>query len=181
MTITLRFDGLYRPLNTGTGKIRTTAGLMCYGWVILRDGIVIGRGHGGYVRSNNASSHIAEYLGLIEGLEALADMGLTNEAVVIIGDARSVIDQMRGEASVSAERIRGFYQRAKRCAARFRAITWQWSPRKTNHDADALTRRALRQIRANPESYTEILNQKHPRFTPILDLRVFQASGLSLV
>lgn len=179
MTIILRFDGLYRPLTAS--RQRASAGLMCYGWIVTRGGMLIGRGHGGYVRAADASSHIAEFLGLIEGLEALADMHFEDQRVIIIGDARSVIDQMRGTAAVSAERVQPFYRRAQRSAERFSRLTWEWAPRSTNQAADALTRRALRQIRANPQSYLEILNQKHPRFLPVLDLRVFQSSGLAFV
>ena len=93
--ITLRFDGLFRTLYPNNNPEEKT-GLMCYGWVIYRDGRLVAHGHGAYARPEDASSNSAEYLALIEGLHALRDMGIKHEPVEIIGDARSVIDQMVG-------------------------------------------------------------------------------------
>jgi ribonuclease HI len=150
--LTLEFDGLFRsaPREMFLGE---DAGFMCYGWVILRDGVVIARGHGGYVRAREASSNVAEYLGLIEGLEALLDLQNGREPVLVCGDAKSIIEQMQGFASVSAISIKPLYRKARKLARRFRRIYWNWTPRRNNQTADALTRRALRQIRAYPQHY----------------------------
>jgi ribonuclease HI len=180
--LSLQFDGLYRgaPQNLHLGQ---GAGVMCYGWVILRGKSVIARGHGGYVRGKEASSNVAEYLALIEGLEALLDMGAENEPVMITGDAKSVIEQMQGLASVSAHSIRPLYRRARKLFTRFQRVSWCWTPRANNQEADALTRRALRQLRANPSHYEQVLASLIPgkengrtasRLTPVLDLRIFQ-------
>lgn len=185
--LTLRFDGLYRPL-TQEGGTAPHAGVMCYGWVISRNGKPIARGHGGYMRRNDASSNIAEYLGLIEGLEALLDMGAEDEAVEIIGDARSVIDQMVGRAAVNSASTRPLYRRAQRLASRFRRLLWTWTPRRKNHAADQLTRRAMKQIRANTRQYRETIHalemEQHPDCSrtlfPLLNLRVYQPGGLSV-
>lgn len=178
----LQFDGLFReaPHNLHLGE---GAGVMCYGWVILRGQSIVARGHGGYVRGKEASSNVAEYLALIEGLEALLDAGAANEAVVITGDAKSVIDQMLGMAAVSAHSIRPLHRRARKLFARFRRAQLRWMPRSNNQEADALTRRALRQLRANPSHYESVLASFVPgqrktnpsRLTPVLDLRLFQA------
>jgi ribonuclease HI len=184
--LTLQFDGLFRnaPQEMNLGE---NAGFMCYGWVILRDGVVVARGHGGYARSCDASSNVAEYLGLIEGLEALLDMHAGSDgAVEICGDAKSVIEQMEGCAAVTATSIKPLYRRARKLAANFAQIQWSWTPRRNNHTADALTRRALRQIRANPEEWQAALEsfdllrrsgQVSNKLTSILDLRLYQAAG----
>ena len=176
MTLTLRFDGLYMGIPKKSSKF-TSAGFMCYGWIIFRGNQVIAHGHGGYVRARNASSHIAEYLGLIEGLQALQDMGVRDEPVTIFGDAKSLIDQMRGSAAVNSEHIRPLYQKAIRAAAGFTHLVWEWQPRRNNREADALTRRALRQIRANPASYIPELyrstGRRNARLQPVLDLCVY--------
>lgn len=179
--LTLQFDGLFRsvPYQMQPGD---NAGFMCYGWVILRDQHVIARGHGGYTRNKGASSNVAEYLALVEGLEALLDMNISGETVLVCGDAKSVIDQMEGCATVSAGSIKPLYRRACKLAKKFRGISWIWTPRHLNQTADALTRRALRQIRAHPEQYEAVLNtlnkrgngrQPSTRLRPILDLRIY--------
>lgn len=183
----MRFDGLYRAFNDEAGS-HPRAGVMCYGWVIERDGRVVARGHGGYARREDASSNLAEYLGLIEGLSALYDMNACREEVEVIGDARSVIEQMQGRAAVNAASTRELYRKATRLAAHFAHLTWTWTPRRKNQDADQLTRRAIRQIRANPEQYRAAIRQiEDPELPPgkarhllsLLDLRVFQPQGFS--
>lgn len=185
--LTLQFDGLFReaPEDWHLGD---NAGFMCYGWIILRDGISIARGHGGYARCQDASSNVAEYLALIEGLEALLDMRAVQEGITICGDAKSIIEQMDGRASVSAASIKPLHRKARKLAAQFQKIYWSWTPRRNNHTADALTRRALRQIRADPESceaallamsrYAEKRKKSRSsgakRLHPLLDLRMYQ-------
>ena len=180
--LTLQFDGLYRGAPYDL-HLQGSAGFLCYGWVIWRSGTVIARGHGGYIRGKDASSNVAEYLALIEGMEALIDMGAQEDFVLISGDAKSIIEQMQGEAMVSAESIKPFYRKARKLAERFTRASWQWAPRRFNQQADALTRRALRQIKANPRQYEkefQSLNSLHKsgreadRLMPVLDLRIYQ-------
>jgi ribonuclease HI len=175
--LTLQFDGLFRGAPQFF-NLNKDAGFMCYGWVILRDNTVIARGHGGYVSSQEASSNVAEYLGLVEGLEALYDMQATGEPVLICGDAKSVIEQMQGIASVSASSIKPLHRRAARLAQHFHYIYWKWTPRRNNHTADSLTRRAWRQICAYPEKYETIFQgSRHTmRMHAVLDLRMFQVA-----
>lgn len=175
--LTLQFDGLFRCAPNEL-HLSDDAGVMCYGWVILRDDLFVARGHGGYARGQDASSNVAEYLALIEGLEALIDMQSHNEPIVICGDAKSVIEQMQGKASVYAGSIKPLYRKARKLAHQLNHIEWVWTPRRNNHTADALTRRALRQIRANPEQFEgAFVNRGRPshRLLPILDLRMYQA------
>ncbi len=174
--LTLEFDGLFRGAPSEL-KLGGDAGFMCYGWVILREGVVIARGHGGYARARGASSNVAEYLGLIEGLEALSDLLAHGETVLVCGDAQSVIEQMEGKASVSASSIKPMNRKARALARQFKRIYWAWSPRRYNVTADALTRRALKQIRANPEQYEGVFmrrGQPSGRLHSILDLRIYQ-------
>ena len=189
--ITLRFDGLFRGLvETDSpkfieGELRR-AGILCYGWVITRNGRVIAQGHGAFARARGATSNVAEYLALIEGLDALADMDVQSEAVEVIGDARSIIEQMKGSASVSAQGIYPLYARASRLAHRFKKLHWSWKPRKYNKAADLLSRRAIQQVRSSTSSYEEALDRlgvslkgkDGTRLVPLLDLRIYQARGL---
>ena len=186
--LTLRFDGLYRAFSEDKSA-QSHAGVMCYGWVIEREGTPVARGHGGYARREEASSNNAEYLGLIEGLSALCDMGCEGEAIEVIGDARSVIEQMQGSAAVNSPSTRPLYRRALRLAGRFKRMRWTWTPRRKNHDADLLTRRAMRQIAANPTQYRAAISavedpsvprRKYTYLFSLLDLRVYQPLGLSV-
>lgn len=183
---TLQFDGLFRSIPNHSE--RTQAGFMCYGWVIFHDDVPIARGHGCYARGRDATSNIAEYLALVEGLEALLDLGIRHEPIRVIGDARSIIDQMTGEAVVSADRIKPLHQRATRLSECFSSLEWMWIPRRANQEADQLTRRAMRQVRANEDHYLAAIQEIHPqnkhsqhmrKFLPLLDLRVYQPVGLS--
>jgi ribonuclease HI len=176
MMLTLEFDGLFRGAPDHL-HLNDDAGFLCYGWVILRDGVVIARGHGGYARAQSASSNVAEYLALIEGLEALLDLHATEEIVMVCGDAKSIIEQMEGYAHVSATSIVPLHRRAARLARQFRSIYWEWTPRRYNHTADSLTRRALSQIRAIRGGHDRaFLNHGQPsaKLRSLLDLRMFQ-------
>jgi ribonuclease HI len=179
---TLQFDGLFRGISRENND-KSKAGFLCYGWIILQDERVIARGHGAYARGRDATSNIAEYLALIEGLDALQDMGVIDEPVRIIGDAKGVIDQMQGLADVTSPLTLPLYRRAMRLARAFRLLKWEWTPRRLNHQADQLTRKAMRQVRRDDRSFWATiqaieLNDESitasRRFLPILDLRVYQ-------
>lgn len=142
---TLRFDGLYRSGWLDPASHETA--LMCYGWLIYKHGAVIARGHGGLVRDDIASSNTAEYLALIEGLSALYDLGIIHESIQAVGDSKSVIEQMSGTAGVNSPRVKTLYRKATRLSRRFSHLNWLWEPRKRNHAADELTRRAYKQIK----------------------------------
>lgn len=150
--LTLHFDGLFREISPNS-KTEHQSGIMCYGWLILRRGIQIAQGHGAYARGSKASSNIAEYLALIEGLDALLDFVKEDEPVCICGDAKSIIEQMRGTAQITAPNIKPLHRRAILLANQFAQIEWNWMPRKNNRLADSLTRKALRQIRRDRQSY----------------------------
>lgn len=184
----LQFDGLIRQVKGNTGK-DSKAGIMCYGWLIFRNGVLVAKGHGVYARSKDATSNVSEYLALIEGLEALQDMGVKQEKVEIRGDAKSIIDQMQGIAAVNSPRMRPLHRRAKRLIRGLNDLSWFWTPRKQNREADFLTRHALRQIRQDTASYSAVVHDIDPdnqrgakkqgkTFLSLLDLRVFQPSGL---
>lgn len=172
----LEFDGLFR---TTDDEQPASAGIMCYGWRILRGKRVIAQGHGTFARGRNANSNIAEYLALVEGLEALRDMGVTDERVLVCGDAKSVINQMEGLAGVSSAAVRPLHERARRLASAFPNLRWDWLPRCHNRAADALSRHALRRLRHDPARYESILQKLRTtrlagRLMDLGGLRVYQ-------
>ena len=176
---TLHFDGLFRGLPVKRRMEGNNAGFLSYGWLISRDTQLLARGHGVCARSRDATSNVAEYLALIEGLEALFDMGELHETIAVCGDARCIIDQMRGVSSVHSERIRPLYHRASRLAEHFDRLFWQWTPRRENRAADLLTRVAMRQARLDRGSYQQAVeaidpqNAQNGKFLTLLDLRVY--------
>ena len=120
---TLQFDGLYRrfPIQSGTS---TKAGFMCYGWLISKDNLVVARGYGGYTWQNGAGSVVAEYLAMIEGMEALLDLGIKKQPVNICGDAKTIIEQMQEKAAVLSPIIKPVKERARELANQFDAVSW---------------------------------------------------------
>ncbi len=175
MLYTLHFDGLYRSGWYRDQNHVAPRDIMCYGWLVEKNGRVIARGHGGLLHRTLASSNYAEYIALIEGLEALRDLGLEREEIHIIGDAKSVIDQMTGHARVSSDQVRGLHQRAQRLSRWFYNLHWRWAPRQQNRDADTLTRKALKQIRLSSEyNNASGVFQKRSGIIQLLDLRMIQ-------
>lgn len=177
---TLRFDGLFRGIHD---ENETKAGFMCIGWVILKDDLLMAQGHGVFLRGRDASSNVAEYLALIEGLDALLDLGVENDKIKVFGDAKSVIDQMRGQSAVNSEHIWPLYMRARSLANQFPRLHWVWMPRKHNKAADWLTRRAMKQIRHDEEVYQAAVQaittrsgrvRRSNKLLSLIDLRIYQ-------
>lgn len=189
----LHFDGLYRQIHPQRSTSQTTrraeqAGFMCYGWLIFQNGVLVARGHGVFAQGKNASSNSAEYLAMIEGLEALADMGVCHEPVIVMGDAKSVLDQMSGMASVSSAAARAHYRRAKKLVRGFTHLQWCWTPRQRNRAADQLTRRAMSEIRRDAEEYQAAVDALYPTrpgrqpargLLALVDFRMYQVHGTS--
>jgi ribonuclease HI len=176
----LRFDGLYKKISGGHSTAQ--AGFMCYGWLIFKDGVLVARGHGGFAHNKDASSSMAEYLAMIEGLEALSDMGVYREPVTVMGDAKSIIEQMSGLAAVNSVSTRPLYKKALQLVRSFQDLNWRWTPRQFNRAADRLTHRAMNQIRANHNEYQAALASLRPRYTrqigktkmrSLMDFRVY--------
>lgn len=176
----LRFDGLFRQVSY-PNLDQSYAGIMSYGWLIVKNDLVIATGYGLFVRTRDATSNIAEYLALIEGLEALRDMGVCRESITVSGDAKCVLDQMRGSSSVHSESTKPFYNRAVRLSRWFNDLKWRWTPRRINRAADWLSRRALKQFYSDKASYSSILHEiNHDRgrgstkkLHPVIDIRIY--------
>lgn len=176
---TLKFDGLFREETTA--KFRNTrAGFISYGWLIYKGEQLIARGFGVFALDKYAASNIAEYIALIEGLEALADFGVRKEAVEIRGDAKCVIDQMCGMAGISSVPTRKLHGRASRLAKRFVDLNWKWVPRRYNRDADHLTKHAMKKMRNTRQSFSDAINAPpvasilDGKLASVIDLRVYQ-------
>ena len=170
----LQFDGMLRTVNDDQ---QLQIGLLGYGWLIESNNVEVAHGFGIFVGRPTAGSNAAEYLALIEGLEVLVDLRITGAVIQIRGDAKCVIDQMIGIASVSSPLTLELYQRARKLANHFTSLTWNWVPRRENCQADSLSRRSFRYLR-NSSCLDQEINQPTllslygGRLIPLADLRV---------
>jgi broad specificity phosphatase PhoE/ribonuclease HI len=88
-----------------------------------------------------ATNNVAEYRGLIAGLEEAAEIGATDVAARL--DSKLVVEQMSGHWKVKHPDLIPLRQRASELARAFDAITYTWIPRAKNAHADRLANEAM--------------------------------------
>jgi len=98
--------------------------------VLAAEGLPIGR----------ATNNVAEYRGLIAGLEMARELDPA-AALEVRMDSRLVIEQMAGRWKVKHADMKPLALAAARL--RPATVTWTWVPRELNKAADALVNRAL--------------------------------------
>lgn len=122
------------------GASRGNPGHASYGTVILNanTGDVVAEraavlGH--------ATNNVAEYSGLIAGLEVIAS--LDPQAIVEVRmDSKLVVEQMSGRWKIKSPDMRTLAMRAREILP-FQNVTYTWIPRNDNKAADALANEAL--------------------------------------
>ncbi len=87
-----------------------------------------------------ATNNVAEYSGLIAGLE-MAKAIDPQAGVEVRMDSRLVIEQMAGHWKIKHPAMKPLAQRAQ--SLRPRQVTWTWVPREQNKAADSLVNQAL--------------------------------------
>ena len=127
---TLHFDGSSRP----------NPGAMQCGFVVkdMNGGLVAS----GSVQLGQGTNNVAEYKGLIHGLEAALSANVMTLAVY--GDSRVVIQRMARTAKKPgkpAPHLLPLIEEARRLASCFDGITFNWLGRDNNSEADALSTR----------------------------------------
>ncbi|MFC9895409.1 bifunctional RNase H/acid phosphatase [Nocardia sp. NPDC127579] len=88
-----------------------------------------------------ATNNVAEYRGLIAGLEAAAELGARTVAVRM--DSKLVVEQMSGRWKVKHAAMIPLADRARRLVAGFDRVSFEWIPRKENSYADRLANEAM--------------------------------------
>jgi len=132
--VRLYFDGLCEPRNPG--------GVATYGFAIYRGSEKIAEGKGCASEPGpHSTTNVAEYMGLIRGLERAVEMGVTEE-IYIQGDSQLVLNQIRGWWRVRAKHLKPLRKRVKELLAQFPNWKAKWMPRKYNVEADTLSREA---------------------------------------
>ncbi len=88
-----------------------------------------------------ATNNVAEYRGLIAGLEEAAKLGATEVDVCM--DSKLVVEQMSGRWKVKHPDMVPLHQQATALSTRFEHITYTWIPRAKNSHADRLANEAM--------------------------------------
>jgi probable phosphoglycerate mutase len=122
------------------GGSRGNPGPAGYGAVVLdaaTDEVLAQRQEGLGIATNN----VAEYRGLIAGLEAARELGATEVEVRM--DSKLVVEQMSGRWQVKHPAMKPLAQRAAGVVRELGSVRFEWIPRARNTRADALANEAM--------------------------------------
>jgi ribonuclease H / adenosylcobalamin/alpha-ribazole phosphatase len=121
------------------GGSRGNPGPAAYGYVLeSEDGHVLAA-HGETI--GVATNNVAEYRGLIAGLEQAFEAGVTE--LEVVSDSELLVKQMRGEYKVKKETLRELVAEAHDLADRLDKVTYTAVRREHNELADSLVNDAL--------------------------------------
>ncbi len=122
------------------GGSRGNPGPAGYGAVVLAaDGSTVLDERAGYL--GRATNNVAEYSGLIAGLEAAGDLGA--RTVVVRMDSKLVIEQMSGRWQVKHPDMKPLAAKASNLISAFDSISLTWVARAQNSHADRLANQAM--------------------------------------
>jgi ribonuclease HI len=121
------------------GGSRGNPGPAGYGVVISSDDGVPLVTIGSFI--GNATNNVAEYRGLIRGLEEALKLNATR--LEVVGDSELVIRQMRREYKVRNPGLKPLFERADALAAKFQFIHFDHTRRDNNTLADKLANLAM--------------------------------------
>jgi broad specificity phosphatase PhoE/ribonuclease HI len=128
------------------GGSRGNPGPAGYGAVVLDEAgeVLLER----YASLGTTTNNVAEYSGLIAGLQAAGELGAARVAVRM--DSKLVIEQMSGRWQIKNPGLRPLAAEAAKLVAGFAAVTFDWIPRERNKLADALANRAMDEAAGKP-------------------------------
>lgn len=101
------------------------------GQIIYEGGLFIGR----------ATNNVAEYSGLLHGLEVAARLGATE--VDVVSDSELLVRQMTGRYRVRNEGLKPLYSKARDLASGFDLCEYRHVRREENKEADRLVNQAI--------------------------------------
>jgi len=96
----------------------------------------------------SATNNVAEYEGLLMGLEALLQLGQKN--VVVQSDSQLMVRQLNGEYRVKDEKLKTLFERAKRLLRQFDSYRIVHVRREMNRLADRLANLGIDQAFKRP-------------------------------
>lgn len=109
-------------------------------WVLRRNGEILSSGAHCLDKTTN---NIAEYYGLIYGLEAALALGVRQ--IEAYSDSELVVQQVNGRWRCRKAHLKALQTRAQALLAGFGSWSLDWIPRSRNDEADALANRAAKE------------------------------------
>ena len=144
MSYLLRFDGACRG-NPGEGGSAA---------VIYKDNEIIDKCY--YYHPKTVTNNIAEYYGLIGGLNMCIEKGYDN--IFVEGDSKLVIEQVFGKWNCSHKNLIPLNNQIKKIKKLFVSIYGKWIPREENGDADEYSNIAINKKKIKQKIITEFFN-----------------------
>jgi ribonuclease HI len=121
------------------GGARGNPGPAAFGYVLeAEDGTVLAA-HGEAI--GRATNNVAEYRGLVAGLEKALELGV--DEIEVVSDSELLVRQMTGVYRVKSEALRDLAGAAHELARRFRRVEYRSVRRELNELADRLVNEAL--------------------------------------
>ena len=121
------------------GGARGNPGPAAYGFVLESDDGSVLAAEGEAI--GTATNNVAEYSGLIAGLQKALELHVPD--VEVVSDSELMVKQMRGEYKVKNEALRELSMRASRLARQLGSVTYTAVLREQNKLADQLVNEAL--------------------------------------
>jgi len=122
------------------GCSKGNPGLSGAGCVLYKNGDEIWSNS--YFVGKNVTNNVAEYHGLIKGLEKAIEMNIVH-SLAIKGDSQLIIKQMLGEYQVKNESMFKLYTDAKKLEKKIENVSYEHVYRKYNERADQLSNEGL--------------------------------------
>ena len=111
-----------------------------------------------------ATNNVAEYRGLIAGLDAAAELGASEVDVRM--DSKLVVEQMSGRWKVKHPDMIPLQRQASTLARQFDSVTYTWIPRAENAHADRLANEAMDAAAGNADVEPEPAAVPSEKTTP---------------
>jgi ribonuclease HI len=121
------------------GGSRGNPGPAAFGYVLETDDGTVLAAHGETI--GVATNNVAEYRGLLAGLEKAIEVGV--DELEVVSDSELLVRQMRGEYKVKNPTLQELSEEARRLARKLEGVTYTAVRREHNDLADSLVNEAL--------------------------------------
>jgi ribonuclease HI len=121
------------------GGARGNPGPAAYGYVIETDDGHVLAAHGEAI--GHATNNVAEYSGLVAGLQKAAELGVRE--LEVVSDSELLVKQMQGEYRVKNEALKALWEEASDLERQFAKVRYTAVRRAHNELADQLVNEAL--------------------------------------
>lgn len=135
----IMFDQKELVLNFDGGIWPNPGGVPRYGWQVKnKEGNLLAEGSGSDENSQVKTNNVAEYLGLIHGLQFLKDKNWLGK-LSIISDSKLIVGQMKDEMKVNKPHLIELRNLARKILHEVaEEISIEWTPRDKNKECDKL-------------------------------------------